>query len=351
MQELYTEAVDLLKKLIAIPSFSKEEQGTAKLLQGCLNQKGINANRLVNNVWARNKYYDIRKPTILLNSHHDTVKPNSAYLRDPFNAVLEDGKLYGLGSNDAGGCLVALLATFLYFYGQKDMTHNLVFAATAEEEISGANGIELLLPELGEIFAAVVGEPTEMQMAVAEKGLMVLDCTVSGVASHAARDEGANAIYKAIEDIEWIRNYEFQKESLFLGPNKMSVTMVNAGLQHNMIPASCSYTVDVRLNEKYSHEEVFAIIEQNVSAKVKARSMRLKSTSISATHPLVIAGSQLGLKAFGSVTLSDKALMPFPALKIGPGASSRSHSADEFIFLSEIEDGINIYVQLLKQLL
>jgi acetylornithine deacetylase len=349
--ELYNESLQLLKLLIAIPSFSKQEQETAKLLQDFLQQKGIATQRLMNNVWIRNQHFDTDKPTLLLNSHHDTVKPNAAYTKDPFYPTVEDGKLYGLGSNDAGGCLVSLLATFLYFYDKLDLNYNLIFAASAEEEISGADGIQALLPDLGKIDTAIVGEPTNMQMAVAEKGLLVVDCMCHGVAGHAARNEGENAIYKAIKDIEWFSNYKFEKESELLGPVKMSVTLVNAGTQHNVVPAQCGFTVDVRINEHYAHEEILETIARHVSCEIAPRSTRLRSTAIDNEHPLVKAGSGLGLKAFGSATLSDKSLMPFPALKIGPGDSARSHTADEYIFLSEIEEGINIYINILKQLL
>lgn len=350
-KELYNEAVQLLKQMIAIPSFSKEEHGTARLLQSFLQQKGITAQRYMNNVWARNLHFDVAKPTLLLNSHHDTVKPNAAYTKDAFCPSVEDSKLYGLGSNDAGGCLVSLLATFLYFYDRHDLNYNIIFAASAEEEISGKDGIEALLPHLGKIDAAIVGEPTSMQMAIVEKGLLVLDCINHGKAGHAARDEGENAIYKAIKDIEWFSNYKFEKESELLGPVKMSVTLVNAGTQHNVVPAQCGFTVDVRVNEHYAHEEILETIAQNVSCEVMPRSVRLRSTAIDNTHPLVVAGESLGLKTFGSATLSDKSLMPFPALKMGPGESARSHTADEFIYLNEIEEGINTYINLLKQLL
>jgi acetylornithine deacetylase len=350
-EELYTEAIQLLRRLIAIPSFSREEQGTAALLSGFFQQKEITSLRQMNNIWARNRYYDANKPTILLNSHHDTVKPNSAYTRDPFSPTEEDGRLYGLGSNDAGGCLVSLLAAFLYFYDMENLNYNLVFAATAEEEISGTNGIEALIPELGSISAAIVGEPTQMQMAIAEKGLMVLDCTIKGIAGHAARDEGDNAIYKALEDISWFSNYRFPKESVLLGPVKMSVTIINGGTQHNMIPAECNYTVDIRMNDHYTHDELLDIIRANIRSEVTPRSKRLRPTAIDEAHPLVMEGTNLGLTSFGSATLSDKALMPFPALKIGPGDSARSHTADEYIYLNEIAQGIEIYINLLEQLL
>ena len=348
---LYEDAVQVLQQLIATPSFSKEEGETAALLYTHLQAKGVQVQRTMNNVWAKNLHFDDRKPTLLLNSHHDTVKPNAGYTRDPFNATIEDGKLYGLGSNDAGGCLVSLMATFLHFYDREDLRYNLVFAASAEEEISGRNGIEALLLELGTICAAIVGEPTQMNMAVAEKGLMVFDCKTTGIAGHAARNEGENALYKALPDIGWFSSYEFDKVSQMLGPVKMNVTIIHAGSQHNIIPAACDFTVDVRVNECYTNEEVLDIVRQHVSCEVTPRSLRLHSTSIDQDHPLVIAGSKLGLQSFGSPTMSDKALMPFPALKIGPGDSTRSHTADEFIYVQEIEQAINIYTNILNQLL
>ena len=348
---LYKDATGLLKELIAIPSYSREEQETAALIRRFFSARGISVNRFMNNVWVVNKHFEETKPTILLNSHHDTVKPNKDYTHDPFVAMEQDGKLYGLGSNDAGGCLVSLAAAFLYFNEQADLKYNIIFAATAEEEVSGANGVEALLPQLGDISFGIVGEPTLMDMAVAEKGLMVLDCVAHGKSGHAAREEGENAIYNAIKDIEWFKGFTFPKVSEVLGPVKMSVTMVSAGTQHNVVPATCSFTVDVRLNECYAHEQALEIIKQNVDCDVTARSMRLRSTSIAADHPIVLAGKALGLKPYGSATMSDKALMPFPALKIGPGDSARSHMADEYVYTEEISKGIEIYVQLLNAVL
>lgn len=348
---LFTEALALLKKLIATPSFSKEESGTALVLQNFMQHHNIPTNRHHNNVWVRNLHYNNSKPTLLLNSHHDTVKPNSGYTYDPFSPIELDGKLYGLGSNDAGGCLVSLLATFLYYYNSADLKYNLVFAATAEEEISGANGIAALLPLIGNIDMAIVGEPTQMQMAVAEKGLVVLDCETKGVAGHAARDEGENAIYKSIKDIQWFSSYQFPKTSALLGPVKMSLTVINAGTQHNVVPDSCKYTVDVRVNECYTNEDILAIVKDNVHCEVVARSIRLRSTAIDIHHPLVAAGIAIGRNYFGSSTLSDKVFMTFPALKMGPGDSARSHTADEYIYTEEIEEGINLYIQLLNKLL
>ncbi len=345
------EAVELLKQLIATPSFSKEEDKTADIIESFLKSKGIEAQRYLNNVWAKNQHYDESKPTILLNSHHDTVKPNKGYTLDPFQPIEQDGKLYGLGSNDAGGCLVSLIATFLHFYKQRDLKYNLVLAATAEEEISGKNGVEVLLPLLPSIDFGIVGEPTLLNMAVAEKGLLVLDCTAHGKAGHAAREEGDNAIYKALKDIEWFRSYKYDKVSDLLGPMKMSVTIINAGTQHNVVPHECKFTVDIRVNELYTFEEVLDIIHNNVECEVQPRSIRLRSTAIAIDHPLVQAGMALGRTYYGSPTTSDKALMKFPALKIGPGDSARSHTADEYIFVEEIYEGVEMYIQLLEKIL
>ena len=348
---LYNDAISLLKQLIAVPSFSKEEQGTAIAIQQFLNSRNIPSQRCKNNIWAVNRHYDIKKPSILLNSHHDTVKPNKDYTIDPFSPIQKDGKMFGLVSNDAGAGLVSLLAVFLYYYEQADLKYNLVFVASAEEEISGINGIEALLPELGKIDFAIVGEPTLMDMAIAEKGLMVLDCVCKGRSGHAAREEGDNAIYNAINCLGWFKNYTFPKVSELLGPVKMSVTIISAGTQHNMVPAECHFTVDVRINECYTHEEILETVRQHMDCEVEPRSMRLRSSSISLDHPLVKAGLHQGRKYYGSPTLSDKALMPFPALKMGPGDSARSHTADEFIYVDEIKEGINIYVEMLKNIL
>ena len=346
------EAIDLLQSMIRMPSFSREEQATAQLIAEYLSHKGIPVQQHLNNVWAMNQHYNPSLPTLLLNSHHDTVKPNSGYTRDPFDGEVTDGKLYGLGSNDAGASLVALLFSFLHFYDKKGLNYNLLFAATAEEEISGKNGIESLLPLLPPIAAAIVGEPTRLELAIAERGLMVLDIEIKGRAGHAARSEGDNAIYKAIADMEWCRNFQFEKVSNLLGPVQMTVTVIETDNKaHNIVPAVCKLVVDVRINELYSSEEVLSVIASHVKGKVVPRSLRLRSTSISADHPLVKAGIQLGKNCYGSPTTSDKALMPFPALKMGPGDSMRSHMADEFVFIHEIEEGINTYIQLLNQVL
>ena len=351
-EKLYSEAIGLLKELISIPSFSKEEHNTAGALTKFFAVKGIEHSRIANNVFAKNKHFDNSKPTILLNSHHDTVKPNSGFTLDPFSAVERDGKLYGLGSNDAGGALVSLIAAFLHYYDTEKLKYNLLIAATAEEEISGHNGIERLLPELGNISYAIVGEPTQMQMAIAEKGLLVLDCIANGKAGHAARNEGDNAIYKALRDIEWISAYKFPKVSPLLGPVKMSVTVINTeNKAHNVVPSQCNYVTDIRVNELYTFEEIIGEIKNNVHSDIKPRSLRMRSSLIPETHELVKAGVSLGRSCYGSPTTSDKALMPFPALKMGPGDSARSHTADEYIFTKEIREGIELYIELLKKVL
>ncbi|OQY96301.1 MAG: acetylornithine deacetylase [Sphingobacteriales bacterium UTBCD1] len=352
LNQLYDEATGLLKKLIATPSFSREEDKTSELLENFFKERNILVHKHLYNVWAKNKFFDERKPTLLLNSHHDTVKPNSQYTKNPFNPIIEEGKLFGLGSNDAGGSLVSLIAAFLYFHEKEDLKYNLILAASAEEEISGINGIESLLNQLGPIDCSIVGEPTQMQMAVAERGLMVLDCIAKGKAGHAARKEGENAIYKAIKDIEWLTSYKFPKVSGLLGPVNMDVTVIETDNKaHNVVPAQCKFVVDVRVNELYTFEEIFGVIKANIASEVKTRSFRLRSTAISLDHPLVQAGLQLGRNYYGSPTTSDKALMPFPALKMGPGDSGRSHSADEYIYVEEIREGIGLYIQLLEGVL
>lgn len=350
-EKLTSEAIELLKQLIATPSFSKEEDKTAQIIFQYLNTKGVNPNRHLNNVWATNKHFDASKPTLLLNSHHDTVKPNRGYTLDPFTPIVKDGQLFGLGSNDAGGCLVSLLAVFLHYYEKTNLQYNIIFAASAEEEISGTNGIEALLPILGPIQFGIVGEPTQMQMAIAEKGLLVLDCIAHGKAGHAARNEGDNALYNALKDIEWFKSFTFEKASEVLGPVKMTVTMIETeNKAHNVVPATCKFTVDIRVNELYSFEEILNIIQSNVTCEIKPRSLRMKSSSISLDHPLVKSGLALGRSYYGSPTTSDKALMSFPTLKMGPGDSARSHTADEFIFLKEIEEGIELYIKLLDKI-
>jgi len=347
IEQLQNDSLSLLKQLIAIQSFSKEEDKTADQIEQFLQQRNIPTHRKLNNIWAYNKHFDAGKPTLLLNSHHDTVRPNSGYTRNPYDAAVEEGKLYGLGSNDAGGCLVSLVATFLYYYDLENLKYNICLATTAEEEISGNNGLECILPDLGELEFAIVGEPTQMNLAIAERGLLVLDCTVTGKAGHAAREEGDNAIYKALKDIEWFRNYRFSKISEVFGPLKMSVTIINAGSQHNVVPATCTFTVDVRVTDAYTNEEVLKIIRTNVDCDVKPRSVRLKPSSIDKAHPLVQAGIALGRTTYGSPTTSDQALLSIPSLKVGPGDSGRSHMADEYVYVDEIAEGIDLYIKML----
>ena len=345
------ETITLLKSLISTPSFSKEEDKTAELIVSFFAKKGILTHRFLNNVWVKNKYYSVDKPTLLLNSHHDTVKPNTSYQRNPFEAALEDDKLYGLGSNDAGGALVCLLFSFLHYFERKDLPYNIIFAATAEEEISGKNGIEALLPHLGKVDFGIVGEPTEMNVALAEKGLLVLDCKAKGKSGHAARSsEGINAIYEALKDIHWFQTYQFPKVSEQLGPIHMNVTMIQAGTQHNVIPDECSYTVDIRATDAYTLEETLQIIRTHVHSEVIPRSVRLRPSGISPTHPLVLAAKGRTHTLFGSPTLSDQALLPFETIKMGPGKSERSHTADEYIYINELVSGLNGYIHHLDNL-
>jgi acetylornithine deacetylase len=348
--KLKKDAIELLKGLIRIESLSKQEDKTAELINTFFTERGIATHRKKNNVWAFNKYFDKSKPSILLNSHHDTVKPNPGYTNNPFEPIEKDGKLFGLGSNDAGGCLVSLIATFLYFYDKQNLKYNFIIAATAEEEISGLDGLELVYPELGPIDFAIVGEPTLMDIAVAEKGLMVLDCVAKGKAGHAAREEGENAIYIALKDIEWIKNYRFEQVSPHLGAMKMSVTIINAGYQHNVVPENCTFTIDVRITEMYKNEEVLKIIDDNLVSEVNPRSVRLRPSFIDPDHALVKAAKKYGAKPYGSPTTSDQALIPVPSVKMGPGNSSRSHSANEFIYVIEIEEGIERYIKILTDL-
>jgi len=344
---LTDEAVELLKQLISIPSLSREEQAAADCLQAYIEAQGMETCRKDNNIWCLSPGFDLKKPTLLLNSHIDTVKPVSGWLKDPFTPKLEsNGKLYGLGSNDAGASVVSLLHVFLTLC-KYNQSFNMVFLASSEEEVSGKGGIESVIPELPPISFAIVGEPTEMHPAIAEKGLMVIDVEAHGKSGHAARDEGDNAIYKVLDDIRWFREYQFPKVSPLLGPVKMSVTMINAGTQHNVVPDLCTFTVDVRSNECYSNQVLFDEIRKNISCEPKARSFRLNSSCTPLDHPLVKRTISLGRKPFGSPTLSDQALMPFPSMKLGPGKSSRSHTADEFIYVQEIGEAIGLYLQLL----
>ncbi len=347
-----TEALPLLKNLIAIPSFSKEEDKTAAVIFDFLHKRNIKTDRILNNVYAFNKFYDEAKPNLLLCSHHDTVRPNVAYNKNPFSPIEEGGKLFGLGSNDAGGCLVSLLMAFLNFYEQPNLKYNLIFLAAAEEEISGKNGIEIALQQLPKIDLAVIGEPTGLNAAVAEKGLMVLDCESIGIAGHAAREEGENALYKAMKDISWFQYYKFPKVSEFLGQVKMTVTSIETeNKTHNSIPAQCKFIVDIRVTDVYTHQEILDIIKENTNCNAQPRSMRLKASSISREHELVKAAANAGSKLYGSPTSSDAALITAPVLKIGPGESERSHTADEFIYIDEIEKGIAFYKNLLQSIL
>lgn len=346
-QEQYvSDAVELLKKLIATPSVSRNEKDAADIMEQTIRSYGFEPQREANNLWIIDPHYDESRPTLLLNAHIDTVKPVASWSRDPFSPDVEDGVLYGLGSNDCGGGLCSLLQIFRMLT-EKPQSYNLIYLASAEEEVSGKDGITRALPLLPHIDLAIVGEPTGMNPAVAEKGLMVLDIIAHGKSGHAARNEGVNAIYEALDDICWIRDYKFEKVSEFLGPTKMTLTVVNAGTQHNVIPDKCTMLVDIRTNEFYDNEEVYEFIRQHLKSEVKAHSFRLKSSRIDPEHPLIRKCVAMGMKPFGSPTLSDQALMHFPSFKLGPGESSRSHSANEFIRISEIRDAIAKYETLL----
>ena len=352
LENLSAAAIQLLKDLIEIPSFSSEEQHTAKRIEAWFNVNQIPFNRNQNNIWAVNKYFDASKPTLLLNSHHDTVKPNNGYTKDPFKAQVESGKLYGLGSNDAGGSLVSLIATFTHFHTFKNLNYNLVIVASAEEESSGKAGLNSMLSIIPKIDVAIVGEPTLMQLAVSEKGLVVFDAVVKGTPGHAAHPNPDNAIYNSIQVLEWFKDFEFDKISDFLGPVKMTVTQINAGKQHNAIPAGVELVVDVRVNDQYSNSEIAEILQKQAPCdSMIPRSLRLNSSSIPLAHPLVQAGIEMGRKTYGSPTLSDQSVLSCPSLKLGPGDSTRSHTADEFIFIDEIKEGISLYIQLLTKIL
>ena len=351
IRELTHDAITLLKQLIETPSFSSEEDKTAHLIEAWFQKQHISYKRTKNNVWATNAYFDEKKPTLLLNSHHDTVKPNSAYTKNPFKAIIEAGKLYGLGSNDAGGCLVALMATFAYFYNREHLKYNIVIVASAEEESSGANGLNSMLPLLPKIDVAIVGEPTLMHLAVAEKGLVVFDAVVKGTPSHAAHPNDNNAIYNTIDVLEWFKNFKFERASEALGDVKLTVTQIEGGVQHNAVPADVKLVIDVRVNDAYSNAEIATILQEKAPCTITPRSLRLNSSSIPTDHDLVKAGMALGRSTYGSPTLSDQAALSCPSLKLGPGDSTRSHSADEFIYINEIEEGIKIYVELLGKVL
>ena len=345
-EEYVSDAVELQKKLIATPSVSRNEKDAADIMEQTIRSYGFEPQREANNIWIIDPHYDESRPTLLLNAHIDTVKPVASWIRDPFSPDVEDGVLYGLGSNDCGGGLCSLLQIFRMLT-EKPQHYNLIYLASAEEEVSGKDGITRALPLLPHIDLAIVGEPTGMNPAVAEKGLMVLDVIAHGKSGHAARNEGVNAIYEALDDMRWIRDYKFEKVSEFLGPTKMTLTVVNAGTQHNVIPDKCTMLVDIRTNEFYDNEEVYEFIRQHLKSEVKAHSFRLKSSRIDPEHPLIKKCIAMGMKPFGSPTLSDQALMHFPSFKLGPGESSRSHSANEFIRISEIRDAIAKYETLL----
>ena len=347
----FNHIVELLKSLIRNPSFSKQEEATADVLESFLKFRDLKVNRKDNNLWVRNKYFNPAKQTILLNSHHDTVRPRPDWTIDPFGPVVGGDKLFGLGSNDAGGALVSLIGIFLKYYDLKNLDYNLILLASAEEEISGKNGIESVLEDLGKVDFGIIGEPTGMEMAIAEKGLMVLDCLAKGKSGHAARDSGKNAIYIALDDIAWIKKYRFSLISKILGPVKMTATMIESGSQHNVIPDSCKFVVDVRNTDSYSNEEVLQIVKDSLKSKVTARSTRLQPSTISGDHILVKTAKSLGINTFGSDTLSDQALMKFPTIKMGPGDSRRSHTADEYIYLNEIREGIEIYKRVLDKII
>lgn len=350
IDQLYHGSVELLKKLIKTPSLSTQEDDAAKIIRNHLDKLGIHYKKFINNTWCFNKHWDDKKPVVLLNSHIDTVKPVDGWTYDPFGATLENEKLIGLGSNDAGAPLVSLLATFAYFFPKENLPFNLIFAATAEEESSGANGMAQLVKLLQRVDFAIVGEPTQMKLAVAEKGLLVIDCLVKGKAGHAARNEGINSIYLAIDEIDKIRNYKFEHISPLLGEVKMTVTQIEAGFQHNVVPDSCKFVIDVRTNECYSNDEVIETISGLLNCDAKPRSRRLNSSGIEMDHPFVKRVQSFEIECYGSPTLSDQSLMPYRSVKMGPGDSARSHTADEFIFLHEIEEGIKLYIKLLEGL-
>ena len=351
MNELTASAIDLLKDLIATPSFSKEEDKTADRIGEWFDYYSIQYQRTGNNIWAQNKTFDPQKPTLLLNSHHDTVQPNRAYTNDPFEPKIEDGKLYGLGSNDAGGALVSLIALFTYYYAAENLKYNLIIAASAEEEIAGQDSLRGLLSQLPKIDVAIVGEPTEMHLAVAEKGLLVFDAVIKGSPGHAAHPNDDNPIMKLPKVLEWFQNFSLEKKSDFLGDVKITVTQVNAGKEHNVVPASVDLVVDVRVNDQYSNQELSKILTEAAPCEMTPRSLHLNSSSINIEHELVQAGIALGRKTYGSPTLSDQAALECPSLKMGPGLSTRSHSANEYIFIHEIEEAIKIYNELLEKIL
>lgn len=351
MQALPRPYLELLKTLIRIPSFSGEEAETADVLEHFFKERKWNTFRKGNNIWTTGMRGSSDKPVVLLNAHHDTVRPNSAYSRDPFDPVQIDGKLYGLGSNDDGGPLVCLIAAFEHLMNAP-LPFQLILLASAEEENSGPGGIELALKELPEPAFALVGEPTSLQFAAAEKGLMVLDIYTTGVAGHAARDSGRNAIYEALPVIDWMRSHPFTRRSDLLGPVHMTVTQISAGIRHNQIPEACHIVADVRSNELYTNEELLAGIREAMpeGVRVEARSTRLKPSGLPSEHLASRTARALGLTTFGSPTLSDQALLTCPSAKMGPGRSERSHTADEFILIDELAQGWNLYINFIREL-
>ena len=351
MNALQKHSIQLLQRLISTESFSENEGGTARHLKDWCDVYSIQYEEIGHTVWATNKHYSPDKPTLLLNSHHDTVRPNKAYTRDPFEATIEDGKLFGLGSNDAGGALVSLLATFTHFYTATDLSHNLLFVGSVEEETAGSKSLRGILKDLPPVDLALVGEPTLLDMAIAEKGLLVFDGTIKGTPSHAAHPNADNPIMKLPEVLAWFSNYTFDRESNVLGPVKMTVTQIEAGSQHNVVPSQVKLVVDVRVNDQYNNAELADLLQKEAPCELTPRSLHLESSAISKTHPLVQAGIALGQKTYGSPTLSDQAALKCPSLKMGPGDSQRSHSADEFIYVAEIEQAIDLYIALLNKFL
>ncbi|MEY8759140.1 M20 family metallo-hydrolase [Chryseobacterium tongliaoense] len=349
--ELLNNAVELLKKLIEIPSFSKDEYNTSVEIERFFKKHHIPAHRFKNNIWTVNKHFDETRPSVLLNTHHDTVKPNKAYTLDPFLAIEKEGRIYGLGSNDAGASLVSMAQVFLHFYEKEDLKYNLIIALTAEEEISGFDGIEALFPQLPNVELAIVGEPTQMNLAIAEKGLLVIDGEMKGTPSHAAHPNNDNAIVKCLEDLQTILNFKFPKVSDDLGEVKITLSGIHAGVQHNVVPEACQFTLDVRVTDEYTNKEAFEIIQSQMKSTLTARSLRLNSSKIEKEHPFVQAGLSIGRTTYGSPTSSDQAIIPCTSVKLGPGDSRRSHTADEFIEINEIKEGIDIYIEILEKVL
>ncbi|MDA0757442.1 MAG: M20/M25/M40 family metallo-hydrolase [Bacteroidetes bacterium] len=351
MEKLILNAIKLLQDLIAEESFSFNEEKTANIIEKWFKKYDIEFNRNKNNVYAKNKFFDINKPTILLNSHHDTVKPNKGYTRNPFDNSIDKGKLYGLGSNDAGGALVSLIAVFTYLYNKKKLKYNIIILASAEEESSGNNGITSIIPLIPEINFAIVGEPTLMKMAVAERGLIVFDLKIKGTSSHAAHENNDNPIINSIEVLNWINNIRFEKKSKFLGETKVTVTQIKSGNQHNVVPSELELVLDVRVNDCYTNNEIYEILKKEAPCEIKPRSLNLNSSTIYTNHPVVIAANKLKIEKYGSPTLSDQSKISFPSIKIGPGDSTRSHTANEFIYIDEIKKAIPIYLKLLNNII